>query len=92
MTGAGRHRTQRLVQGIGDRCIPLCLRSGVTAVGLRGGGLWGLRHHETEVAVIDTSRREIAAAEPIPIAAALMAFTVLAHGTPGDVDLMPSRD
>jgi len=61
-------------------------------VGLRRGGLWGVRSHETEIAVIDPHRRVIEAAEPITIAAALMAFTVLAHGTPGDVDLMPSRD
>lgn len=61
-------------------------------VGLRGPGLWGLRHHEAEIALIDAHRRVIEAAEPIPIAAALMAFTVLTHGTPGDVDLMPSRD
>lgn len=61
-------------------------------VGLRRAGLWGLRRHESEVAVIDTHRRLLEASEPIPIAAALMAFTVLAHGTPGDTDLMPSRD
>ena len=61
-------------------------------VGLRRVGLWGLRRHETQVAVVDAHGRKITATEPIPIAAALMAFTVLAHGTPGDTDLMPSRD
>jgi hypothetical protein len=61
-------------------------------VGLRGTGVWGLRRHERDIALIDVQRRAIDAAEPIPIAAALMAFTVLAHGTPGDADLMPSRD
>lgn len=61
-------------------------------VGLRGAGFWGLRRHESEVAVIDAQRRVIDASEPIPVAVALMAFTVLAHGTPGDTDLMPSRD
>lgn len=61
-------------------------------VGLRGAGVWGLRRHGSDVAVVDAHRRVIETTEPIPIAAALMAFTVLAHGTPGDVDLMPSRD
>jgi hypothetical protein len=61
-------------------------------VGSGRAGLWGLRRHEAEVAVIDARRRVMEATEPIPVAAALLAFTVLTHGTPGDVDLMPGRD
>ena len=62
------------------------------SVGLRKAGRWTLRRHEEEVGVIYPRRRELNATEPVPIAAVIMAFTVLAHGTPGDVELLPGRD
>lgn len=61
-------------------------------VGLRRPGLWVLRRHETKVAAIEDHRRTIHAAEPIPVAAALLAFALMKHGIPGEADLMPKRD
>ncbi len=60
--------------------------------GWRGAGLWALRRHDTDVALIHSHRRLIDTAEPIPTAAALLAFTVLSHGVPGETALMPTRD
>lgn len=61
-------------------------------VGLRNPGLWALRRHETEVAAIDFHERLVHAPEPLPLAAALLAFAVITHGIPGEADLMPTRD
>jgi hypothetical protein len=52
---------------------------------------WSMRRHELEVATID-SDHVIHTSEPIPIAAALMAFTLIAHGIPGESKLMPTQD
>ena len=51
---------------------------------------WVMRRHEVEVATIDAGR-VIRTNEPIPIAAALMAFALIAHGIPGEAKLMPSQ-
>ena len=61
-------------------------------VGLRNPGLWALRHHETEVAAIDYHERRLHTPEPLPLAAALLAFALITHGIPGEADLMPTRD
>lgn len=58
----------------------------------RGPRPWVLRRHETDIASIDDRERVIRAHQPIPIAAALMAFTLITHGIPGERDLMPARD
>lgn len=60
--------------------------------GIRRAGLWSLRRHETQVAAIEDHDRIMHATEPIPIAAALMAFTLMKHGIPGEANLMPKRD
>lgn len=59
-------------------------------VGMLGELSWAMRRHEVEVATIDTDR-VIHTNEPIPIAAALMAFTLIAHGIPGEAKLMPTQ-
>ena len=51
---------------------------------------WVLQRHETVIASV--SRNSMTAHEPIPVAAALMAFTLITHGIPGEADLMPRRD
>ncbi len=58
----------------------------------RSSGLWALQRYEDQIATIDQRDRVIHADEPIPIAAALMAFTLITHGIPGEGDLMPPRD
>lgn len=59
-------------------------------VGLRKPGLWGLLDRERPVGEIHQRRREIIADEPLPIAAVLLAFTLVAHGIPGEAALLPS--
>ena len=61
-------------------------------VGLRRPGLWSLRRHEDQIAAVEDHERTIHAAEPIPIAAALLIFTLITHGIPGEGDLTPKRD
>jgi len=61
-------------------------------IGFAGPGLWVLRRHAEQIAAINQQQRVIRADEPIPIAAALMAFTLITHGIPGEGDLMPKRD
>jgi hypothetical protein len=51
---------------------------------------WAMRRHQVEVATIDPEH-VIHTTEPIPIAAALMAFTLIAHGIPGEAKLMPTQ-
>ena len=51
---------------------------------------WVLQRHETEIASL--TQDSITAHEPIPVAAVLMAFTLITHGIPGEADLMPQRD
>ena len=60
--------------------------------GFRRPRRWALRRHETEIATIDETERAIQPVEPVPLAAAVMAFTLIRHGIPGETDLMPSRD
>jgi len=62
------------------------------ATGIRRPAQWSLRRHETEIAVLEDRDRIIRTVEPIPIEAALMAFTLMTHGIPGEADLMPKRD
>jgi hypothetical protein len=59
-------------------------------VSMLGELSWAMRRHEVEVATIDTDRI-IHTNEPLPIAAALMTFTLLAHGIPGEDKLMPTQ-
>jgi hypothetical protein len=61
-------------------------------VGNVGRGIWVLRRHEFEAASIDEHARVLTAAEPIPVGAILMAFTLMSHGIPGEAELMPKRD
>jgi len=61
-------------------------------VGLRRPGLWSLRRHEDQIAAVEDHDRTIHAAEPIPIGAALLVFTLITHGIPGEGDLTPKRD
>ncbi len=70
---------------------------GYTLIPVQKGGfrtprMWMLQQHQTEIAVIDDHKRVIDAHKPIPIAAALLAFTLIVHGIPGEADLMPSSD
>ena len=51
---------------------------------------WLLRRHEDEVATIDTAQ-VMHTNEPVPIAAALMAFALIDHGIPGEAKLMPTH-
>ena len=60
--------------------------------GVRRARLWAVRRHETEIAIIDDRHRTIESTEPIPVAVAVMAFTLLVHGIPGEASLMPERD
>ena len=53
---------------------------------------WALRRHDEEIALVDDARRTISTTEPVPIAAILLAFTLLTHGIPGEGNLMPKRD
>jgi len=57
---------------------------------LLGQVSWLLRRHEDEVAMIDAAH-VIHTNEPIPIAAALMAFALIDHGIPGEAKLMPTH-
>jgi len=52
---------------------------------------WSMRRHEVEVARVE-SAQVIQTNEPIPTAAALMAFTLIEHGIPGESKLMPTQD
>ncbi len=61
-------------------------------LGLRRPGLWALRRHETQVATIEDHDRIIHTAEPIPLAAGLLAFTLMSHGIPGEANLLPKKD
>ena len=61
-------------------------------MGLRRPGLWALRRHERQVAAIEDHDRRIHTTEPVPVAAVLLAFTLMTHGIPGEADLMPKRD
>lgn len=57
---------------------------------LLGQVAWLMRRHEDEVATIDASH-VIHTNEPVPIAAALMAFTLIEHGVAGEAKLMPTQ-
>jgi hypothetical protein len=61
-------------------------------IGLRQPRQWALRRHEADIAIVDTVARTVTANEPIPVAAVLLAFTLLTHGVPGEASLMPPRD
>ncbi len=60
--------------------------------GLRRPGQWALRRHETEVALIHDRSHTVEAVEPVPLAAILMAFTLMTHGIPGEANMTPRRD
>lgn len=46
---------------------------------------WTLREHETHMAVLDPSSMD--ADYPVPLAAALLCFTLIRHGVPGEAHL-----
>jgi hypothetical protein len=73
-------------KGYGYSLIPL------GASGIRRSGQWSLRRHQTQIAVIEDYPRIARTEEPIPIAAVLMAFTLITHGIPGEANLIPQRD
>lgn len=73
-------------RGYGLALVPL------GKIGIRTPGLWVLRRHEEEVAAIDYHERQIHAPGPIAVAAAILAFTLITHGIPGEADLVPGRD
>jgi len=50
--------------------------------GVLGKSSWILREHETELATFVTGR--VLAERPIPLAAALLCFTLMKHGVPSD--------
>lgn len=64
----------------------------VGKTGFRSPGRWVLRRHEDQIATIDEHRRVIIADESVPVAATVLAFTLITHGIPGEGDLMPGRD
>lgn len=64
----------------------------VGQAGLRRPRRWWMRRHEIDVASIDSVDRRLDALEPLPASAALMAFTLITHGIPGEADLAPSPD
>lgn len=70
--------------------------SGYTLIPLGRSGLhrghWSILRHESQIATIDERNRAIETDEPVPIAAVLLAFTLITHGIPGEADLMPARD
>ena len=51
---------------------------------------WVLQHHETEIGTVTSE--SITTLRAIPVAAAIMAFTLITHSIPGEADLMPERD
>lgn len=55
----------------------------------RRSALWILSRYELEVATIDAGDRVLTAGEPLPVAAALLAFTLISHGIPGEAKLVP---
>jgi hypothetical protein len=59
-------------------------------VRLIGDVNWSMRRHGIEVATVDPTR-VIHTIEPIPVAAALMALTLITHGIPGESKLMPAQ-
>jgi len=59
-------------------------------VRLVGQVAWLMRRHADEVATINAAH-VMHANEPVPIAAALMAFTLINHGIPGEAKLMPTQ-
>lgn len=61
-------------------------------VGVRRPSDWFLRSHGTDVASIEGAERRLTAHEPLPISAALLAFTLITHGIPGEANLVPAQD
>ena len=51
---------------------------------------WSMRRYDVEVATVDPMH-VIHTKEPIPVAAALMALTLITHGIPGEAKLMPAQ-
>ena len=50
-----------------------------------GEATWQLRNHEVQIATF--KKRSMYAAHPVPVAAALMCFTLIRYGVPGGEDL-----
>ncbi|NND04401.1 MAG: hypothetical protein HKN91_16615 [Acidimicrobiia bacterium] len=58
-------------------------------VGIMTPGLWGIRDRQDEVGRLHQKAKRIEVTEPFPTAAALLAFTLVTHGIPGENDLLP---
>lgn len=59
-------------------------------VGLLTPGLWGVRDRHDEIGRLYQRAKRIEVSQPFPIAAALLAFTLVTHGIPGENDLLRS--
>lgn len=57
-------------------------------VGLMTPGLWGIRDRQDEIGRLFQKPARIEVAQPFPTAAALLAFTLVTHGVPGENDLL----
>ena len=53
---------------------------------------WGIRVRNVDVGRIDQGAGIVDSTEPIPIAAVLLAFTLIEHGIPGEARLRPTLD
>ena len=49
-----------------------------------------LQHHENAVGTIENGERVLHAEVPLPLAAVLLAFTLITHGIPGEANLIAS--
>jgi hypothetical protein len=74
------------LQDRGYALVPL------TSVGIARPRRWVIRRHEHRIAVLDDEMRRLTTAEPMPIAAVLMAYTLITHGIPGETRLMPTGE
>ncbi len=68
--------------GINGRSFAYNLYPAGRRAGLRR---WSLREHETELGTFESN--SMLADHPIPLAAALLCFTLIKYGVPGDANL-----
>lgn len=51
---------------------------------------WALQLHEKQICFL--TQNSITVLQPVPVAAVVMAFTLISHGIPGEADLVPQRE
>ena len=51
---------------------------------------WALQLHEEQICSF--TQNSINTFQPVPVAAVVMAFTLITHGIPGEADLVPQRE